>query len=585
YRAAHSSYFDATVLAGLTQWPPASDTSAAADYFRANAPGDNLLGYLRGQFGHELGRLTVPTTPDNQQFFRNRTSVMGDALESQPAFLGAPVFSYPYPGYIQFKTAQSGRIGIVYMGTNDGMLHAFNSSNGVERWAYVPSMVIPNMWKLADQNYQNLHTNYVNGSPITSDVCTANCANAVTGTSTDPVWKTILVGGLNGGGRGYYALDITDPTAPKLLWEFTTTAGNGSTKDDDLGYTYGQAIITQRTDGRWVVAVTSGYNNGNTGPTLAAQSPAGTGIGYLFVLDAGTGQLLSKISTGAGTAGNPSGLAKIGGFNADPGGNKVSYIYGGDLLGNLWRFDINDPASAAIGTGSVLKFATLFSNAGATVSQPIMTTPVLGTILGKRVVFVGTGKYLEPSDLATTQKQTQYAIKDDNVTATIVNPRTQATMVQQYLIDNPDGTSTRLSAASASATAQGSNTVNFGVNLGWFVDFPSSGERANIDAALIQGTLLVPTIVPASSSCSPGGFGWLNFLDYSTGASVVTPGLSGVRVDATIVGLNVLYISGNPVVEVVSSTNPTPTIVPGVQFAATAAGFAGQRVQWRELLQ
>ncbi|HTQ77462.1 MAG TPA: hypothetical protein VMI15_05525, partial [Burkholderiales bacterium] len=87
-----------------------------------------------------------------------------------------------------------------------------------------------------------------------------------------------------------------------------------------------------------------------------------------------------------------------------------------------------------------------------------------------------------------------------------------------------------------------------------------------------------------STSCTPGGFGWLNFLNYSTGAAVLTPGLSGVRLDATIVGVNVLYISGEPVVEVVTSTNPTPTINPNVQFAATAAGFAGQRVLWRELL-
>ena len=586
YQAAHANYFNATVMAGLTQWPPASDTSSNAVYFRANAVGANLLGYLRGQNGHEFGRAGVATTPDDQRFYRNRTSVMGDALESQPAFLGAPVFNYPYNGYIQFKSANASRLGNVYMGTNDGMMHAFNSANGVERWAYVPSMVIPSMWKLADTNYANLHTNYVNGSPITSDVCTARCSNAVTGVAAnDPVWKTILVGGLNGGGRGYYALDITDPTLPKLLWEFTTTAGNGSVKDDDLGYTYGQAIITQRTDGKWVVVVTSGYDNGNTGPTLAGQTPAGSGIGYLYVLDAGAGTILSKISTGVGTAAAPSGLAKIGGFNAEPAGNKVSYIYGGDLLGNLWRFDINSSASATIGTGAMLKFATLFGDTAATQPQPIMTTPILGTILGKRVIFIGTGKYLEQGDLATTTLQTQYAIKDDNVTATIVNPRAQSAMVHQYLIANPDGSSTRLSAGSATATVQGSNSVNFGVNLGWFVDFPSSGERANIDAALVQGTLLVPTIVPASSSCSPGGFGWLNFLDYSTGASVVTPGLSGVRLDATIVGLNVLYISGTPVVETVTSTNPTPTIVPGVPFTATAAGFAGQRVQWRELLQ
>lgn len=584
YQAANPGFFNATVLANLTQWPPATDTSANAVSFRANAPGANLLAYLRGQFGHEFGRTSVATI---DQFFRNRPSVMGDALESQPAFLGAPVFNYPYNGYIQFKTAQAARAGTVYMGTNDGMLHAFNSANGVERWAYVPSMVVPNMWKLADQNYANIHTNYVNGSPITSDVCTANCANTFNaGTpSTNPVWKTILVGGLNGGGRGYYALDITNPATPSLLWEFTTTAGIGIVKDDDLGYTYGQAIITQRADGRWVVVVTSGYDNGNTNATLTAQAPAGSGTGFLYVLDANTGTILSKISTGVGTATAPSGLAKIGGFNAEPAGNKVGFIYGGDLLGNLWRFDINASATAAIGTGSALKFATLFGDTAATQPQPVMTTPILGTILGKRVVFVGTGKYLESSDLATTQTQTQYAIKDDNVSATIVNPRAQSMMVQQFLINNPNGSATRLSAGSATATTQGSNSVNFGVNLGWFVDFPSSGERANIDAALVQGTLLVPTIVPSSTTCTPGGFGWLNFLNYSTGAAVLTPGLSGVRLDATIVGLNVLYISGTPVVEAVTSTNPTPSIVPGVTFSATAAGFAGQRVQWRELLQ
>ncbi len=151
-------------------------------------------------------------------------------------------------------------------------------------------------------------------------MCIANCANsynALTPT-TNPVWKTILVGGLNGGGRGYYALDITNPASPTLLWEFTTTAGIGKIKDDDLGFTYGQAVITQRTDGRWVVVVTSGYDNGNTAPTLAAQTPAGSGKGFLFVLDAGTGTILSKIATGAGTANAPSGLAKIAGFNAEP---------------------------------------------------------------------------------------------------------------------------------------------------------------------------------------------------------------------------------------------------------------------------
>jgi type IV pilus assembly protein PilY1 len=592
YRAANPGYFDATLLAGLSQWPPLSDTSANADAFRANAPDDNLLSYLRGQHGHEYDRSSVTVI---NQFYRNRESVMGDALESQPAFMGAPIFSYPYPGYAEFLTAQASRAGTVYMGTNDGMMHAFNADTGVERWAYIPSMVVGNMWKLADKQYRDKHTNYVNGSPVTTDVCTARCDQAYTAgsPSTSPVWKTILVAGLNGGGRGYFALDITDPANPALMWEFTTSSGIGAVTDDDLGYTFGQPVVTRLAGGTWVVLVTSGYDNGTDSAATAsgsfiANSPAGSGEGYLYVLNAATGQKISKISTGAGSPSAPSGLAKIAGYNVESGGNKVSYVYGGDLLGNLWRFDVNATTAANLGTnnygnGSVLKFATLFSDTAATSPQPIMTTPILGTIVGKRVIFIGTGKYLETADLSNVQTQSQYAIKDDDATATYVNPRTS--LVQQYLINNPDGTATRLSAATPTATTTGSNAVDFGIGRGWFLDFPTSKERVNIDARLVLGTLVVPTIVPSSTDCSPGGSGWLNFFDYKTGGPVnATPGISGVKYDSTIVGVNVLFIGGNPVVEVVTSTDPTPKKDPNVEFKAAAAGFAGKRVLWRELI-
>ena len=239
--------------------------------------------------------------------------------------------------------------------------------------------------------------------------------------------------------------------------------------------------------------------------------------------------------------------------------------------GNLWRFDINSTVTAAIGTGDVLKFATLFSDAGAS-PQPITTTPVLGNIVGKRVVFIGTGKYLETGDLTTTQKQTQYAIKDDDATTTLVNPRN--TLVQQFLINNPDGTATRLSSGTATTgAATNSNAVDFLTGRGWYVDFPDGGsggvgsERVNIDAKLVQGTLLVPTIVPSSTVCSPGGFGWLNFFDYKTGAAVIAgSGLASVKYDSTIVGVNVIYIEGKPIVEVVTSTNPTPEVDKKVVF-------------------
>jgi type IV pilus assembly protein PilY1 len=531
--ASQQAYFGATSLAGLSQWASLTDTQKAA------AAGENLINYLRGQYGYEDRN----TNPVDNRLYRFREAVLGDALESQPAFIGSPVFNYPYPGYASYKSAQASRAGTVFMGANDGMMHAFATDTGVERWAYVPSMVIPNMWKLADKNYATQHVNFVNGSPITSDVCTANCTDAASA-----VWKTILVAGLNGGGRGYYALDITTPDTPALLWEFTPTGGMGSVTDDDVGYTFGQAIMTTLSDGTWVVLVTSGYNNTNPG----------NGMGYLYVLNAATGAVIRKIGTGVGDTTTPSGLARIAAWNNAPAGNKAGYVYGGDLLGNLWRFDIN--------TGAVLKFAELFSDAGGTSPQPITTAPALGNVNGKRVVYIGTGKYLETADLTTTQRQSQYAILDDDATSTLVNPRT---VLRQVTLVNAIGTNTRSSTGSGDSFS----------GLGWYADFPDNGERVNIEASLVQGILVVPSIVPSNTACNPGGYGWLNYFDYLTGS------VTAVKFDATIVGINILYIQGKPIVEAVTSTNPTPE-KPNIQptFHATSGGFSSHRTLWREMI-
>lgn len=548
YAAANPTFFSAATISGLSQWSTLTATQQTA------AAGTNLINFLRGQYGYEDRASNAVA----DRLYRYRDAIMGDALESQPAFLSAPIFSYPYPGYLTFKSTYASRAGSVLIGANGGMMHSFDASTGVERWAYVPSMVIPNLWKLADKNYAALHTNYVNGSPIISDICTANCTD-----DTTAVWKTIMVAGLNAGGRGYYALDITNPTAPILLWELTTSTGIGTVTDDDIGYSYGHPIVTRKADGTWVVLVTSGYNN--TSP--------GDGKGYLYVLNAATGAIISKISTGAGNATDPSGLAKITAWNTEPAGNKAGYTYGGDLQGNVWRFDINDATvTAAIGTGSVMKFAELYSDTAGTQRQPVTATPVLGTIGGKRIVFIGTGKYLETGDLTTTQKQTQYAIKDDDATTTLVNPRNS--LVQQTLIDNPDGTATRIGS---------SNSVNFNSGLGWYVDFPDTGERVNIDGKLVQGVLLIPTTVPTNTACSPGGYGWLNYLDYKTGGAVNV--LTATKYSAPIVGVNVYYIQGRPVVSVVTSSDATGDIEKNIEFPSSTPTFQNKRVTWRELIQ
>ncbi|MDP2804777.1 MAG: PilC/PilY family type IV pilus protein, partial [Gallionellaceae bacterium] len=552
--ATQQGYFGATQIGTLSQWSSLTTTQKTV------AAGANLVNFVRGQYGYEDRTSNVV---DNR-LYRYREAVLGDALESQPAYMGPPVFSYPYAGYSDYKTAQAGRAATVYMGANDGMMHAFAADTGIERWAYVPSMVMPNLWKLADSNYAILHTNFVNGSPVTSDIyCPSNCGGATNGV-TSASWRTIVVAGLNGGGRGYYALDITDPVAPVLLWEFTPTTGIGKFQDDGVGYGFGQPIITRKVDGTWVVLVTSGYNN--TSP--------GDGNGYLYVLNASTGAIISKISTGVGSTTTPSGLAKIAGWNDVPAGNQTGYVYGGDLLGNLWRFDINSTTLATIGTGDVMKFAALFSDSAGTSPQPIMTTPTLGKIAEQRVVFIGTGKYLETSDLTTTQTQTIYAIKDANATGVLTNPRNS--LVRQTLSNNPDGTSTRLVT---------NNTVDFYTGRGWFVDLPDSGERVNIDSKLVQGTLIVPSIVPSNTVCSPGGYGWLNYFNYATGGAVdISTNKASDKYDATIVGVNVIYVDGTPKVGVVTSTDPTPDLNSNVRFSGSSPRFSSRRVIWRELI-
>ncbi|MDD5057255.1 MAG: PilC/PilY family type IV pilus protein [Sideroxydans sp.] len=548
YATAHPTNFSAAHINGLNQWGTLNPT------LQNTAEGVNLINYLRGQNGYEYRAANAT------QLYRVREAVLGDALESQPFYFKEPPFNYPYPGYAKYASDNSTRGGSVFMGTNDGMMHAFNTSDGTERWAYVPSMVIPNMWKLASTSYDISHTNYLNGSPNVADVCTASCDVAATA-----VWKTILVSGLSGGGRGYFALDVSNPDTPKLLWEFTPSTGAGVIKDDDLGYSFGQPVITRNNDGLWVVLVTSGYNN---------VSP-GSGRGFLFVLNAETGAIISKIDTGVGDTTTPSGLAKIDGYNEEPGGNKIGFIYGGDLLGNLWRFDINSSVTAAIGKGDKLKFATLYADAGSSSPQPITTTPVLAKVRNLRQILISTGKYLEKSDLNTTQLQTMYSIQDNNETTTLINPRT--TLVQQTLT-NDTGTATRKSTK---------NPVDYTAKRGCYVDYPDVGERASIDSTLVQGVLIAPTIVPENSACSPGGYSWINYIDYENcGASPSnTTGLVGLKTDSTVVGVNIVYIDGKPIIEQVTSSERTPTIISNQPlYDNLSTAFRSKRVIWHELI-
>jgi type IV pilus assembly protein PilY1 len=329
--------------------------------------------------------------------------------------------------------------------------------------------------------------------------------------------------------------------------------------------------------------VTSGYNN------IPDASPrvkyplinTGDGQGHLYVLNASSGAVISKIGTGVGSIGVPSGLAQISTWADEPEKNNTAgFTYGGDLLGNVWRFDIN--------TGTVVKFAELKAGSG---GQPITTRPELGSVMtsdGKirKVVFIGSGKYLETSDLTDMQQQTLYAIKDDDTPTSssgqampLTDPRTSSTMIEQTL------------TTSGSSRTASNNTVDFMTDRGWFVDLAPDGERQNVAAQLVLGTLIVPTTVPTNTVCSPGGTGWINYLNYKTGGAVDTStNVVGTQMASPVVGINVFYIQDSngkikPVVSGVSSDNPTPVVIPEVQFSPPNSGFQRRRVIWRELIQ
>lgn len=511
----------------------------AADKTAANL-GSNLVSYLRGDQG--------------LSYYRTRDNVLGDIISASPLYVGKPSFKYNDSGYSSFSTTNT-RTGVVYAAANDGMLHAIDRATGNELWAYVPSFVIPKLYKLADTSYGNNHNYYVDGSPQMGDI------------KVGSVWKTILVGGLNGGGRGYYALDITDPRQPSLLWEYS---------DTDLGLTFGNPIITKRVDGTWVVAFSSGYNN--VGP--------GSGNGYLYVLNANTGLQVEKIptytsgTTPAGDGTTPSGLGRINVWIDSVESNSAARFYGGDLRGNLWRFDIDNLVAP---NRAALLLAEL--RVGST-PQPIVVRPVLADVnyngTANPVVFIATGRYLGASDLGDNTLNSIYAIKDP-LTATGHGDVRSSPLFVTQTISTVGGTD---SGGIRTAT---NNPVDWSVKSGWRLDYPSTGERTNVNPQLVLNTLFVGSNIPSSNACTVGGSSYLYKLDIGTGAAVsnAANGAVGVPVGNVLVqGLTSVRLVGTgngdgSIVTIITRSDGTlqTVIDPPPPVAGTL-----KRTSWRELV-
>jgi type IV pilus assembly protein PilY1 len=601
--ATERTYFNPNLLSQYSSWSASQIATATAS---------NLIDYLRGDKTYYDTNVNPPLSTD---LYRLRKAILGDIIDAQPAYVKAsPLSFYLDPGHDDFVECTKGtfagacpsalsgaRPGTVFAAANDGMLHAFDTDTsspipGNERWAFIPSAVLPRMYRLANSNYDRSHSYFVDGSPVVADICVAADCKSPSVTASD--WRTILVGGLNGGGRGFYALDVTNPTAAgvKLLWEFNVrlpaincSSVVGTSSDCDLGLSFGNPIITKRkSDGKWVVLVTSGYNN--VGP--------GNGNGYLYVLDAATGLVLNKVglpSSADGVAGSSSPTSCLPGTvvptyaycDSDPIGlgktnvrlinnssdNTVLEVYAGDLKGRVWRFDLT---SASNSYPTAFQIAQLNDSLGK--PQPITTRPEVGVVSGNiPAIFVATGKYLGFSDPGNAQQQSIYAIRSD-VTSTLANARSSG-LIGQIL-----GGDQTVSGGAIIRTTTSSNAVDWATNKGWFVDLPQSGERVNVDPSLQVGTLIISSNVPTTSSCNAGGFGYLNFFDYSKGTFVTSSANNAASFkipSSLVVGTNTVKLPGNKLVTIATTADNTQLTF---DTPAGLSPLGGKRVSWREVL-
>jgi type IV pilus assembly protein PilY1 len=390
-------------------------------------------------------------------------------------------------------------------------------------------------------------------------------------------WKTVLVAGLNGGGRGYYAIDVTDPRNPAALWELCADANvcSDSNLDADIGLTFGSPQFGTWKDSsgveRWVVFLTSGYNN----VPDTAGVPGGSGKGYLFVVDVATGRVLEKISTGSGDTTTPSGFARITAISANPMTDPlVTYVYGGDNLGQMWRFDFTGGAGAV----------NLLANAGP--AQPVTTRPDVtlcrvdtraedGSISSsaEKVVVFGTGRLLDVPDVGNTDLQSVYALRDTPLAIDAAKWRNGGYMAQQSLAKVAG------SGSGGDAYTISGAEVDLSTQLGWFVDLDqNAGERVNLDPTIVSGSLTVVTNLPRSSSaCSVGGTSNIYQLNVCTGRAVAN-GIAGTTLSnnsAAVGYITVRLPSGatKVIVTTANGDNLTWNGEPAITKGARRAGW------------
>lgn len=500
-----SDKIDFNTTSATTTQRPALGASTAVQ--------DGLINYLRGSAALEAR---------NGGTLRNRTTPLGDIINSQPVFVSAPdpnlVFNKSFTGsdsYFSFAASKSTRKRRIYVAANDGMVHGFSGEAatetgqplpGQETFAYLPNAVIlGNIKNLSSTTYGSTtaHQFYNDGELTVADVY-LNGFNSCTGSDC---WRTVLVGTTGRGpAKAIYALDITDPADVKLLWE------RDATDSTYIGQIVGKPVIAQTANGVWSVLIGNGYNSSHNKPAL-------------LKINVQTGVLAAYETPGSSV---DDGLAPPAVWIRNPTDNISTEAYAGDLRGNVWKFDLTSGT-----TGTLLYVAKNDSN----VLQPITAGMIAGknpnvTSESEVWIFFGTGLSLQdfsPATSANPNIQTWYGLIVQGSRA-VTSASTRSGNLRKRTISlqfAPDAT--RPIATRAISTATADDMLG---KKGWYIDLlkPNTvdstmpiaqGERM-VTPNQFQGRLLLGTSrVPADSTtfdpCDPSGTGWVMAIDPFTG--------------------------------------------------------------------
>ena len=465
------------------------------------------VSYLRGSSANEIASGGV---------FRSRTGTkLGDIVGSGPVYVGAPNALYSgalFPGYSDFLTANGSRTAVVYAGANDGMLHAFRASDGMELMAYVPGYFLQHdsgksaarISSLTDAAYK--HKFFVDATPMVGDVLDGS------------TWKSILLGAYGAGGKGFYALNITDPANLAAANASTLSLWEKSDSDDtDIGYTFNQPVfspisgqslqfglIPTASGHTWAIIVGNGFGSTN-------------GKAALLFLNPLTGATLVKVVVESTTLAN--GLATPFPVDTD-GDGLIDTIWAGDLQGTMWRIRWDNSTSTWV--------STALYQGGAT--QPITSAPFAAphcSVSGAWNVVFGTGKYIESSDYNTTTQQTLYGMID--TFASITSPATaiiaKTDLVAQTYSDTTPDVNGRI------VRTVSNNAVNYPANKGWYINLhTTNGERSTSNPVIPAdtGIAFLGSFEPATACMPITGF--VNIVSACTGGTAHDPA-TGAEID------------------------------------------------------